>query len=62
MKNEQWFRRVEVKRATKGEDLSVNLISQDYGRVKKKINVHLKVVLYLFATITLPRFWIHNRR
>ena len=56
MKNEQWFRRVEVKRATKGEDLSVNLISQDYGRVKKKINVHLKVVLYLFATITLPRF------
>ena len=35
MKNEQWFRRVEIKRATKGEDLSVNLISQDYGRVKK---------------------------
>ena len=34
MKNEQWFRRVEVNRAKEGEDLSVNLISQDYGRVK----------------------------
>lgn len=31
MRNETWVRKVEVKRALKGEELSVNLISQDWG-------------------------------
>ena len=32
-KGEVWSKRIEVRRATKSEELSINFISQDFGKV-----------------------------
>lgn len=33
MKTGNWMKKIEVKRALESEDISVNLISSDYGRL-----------------------------
>lgn len=33
LKTGNWMKKIEVKRAVKSEDISINLISSDYGRL-----------------------------
>lgn len=38
LKTGNWMKKIEVKRALKSEDISINLISSDYGRLGYSLN------------------------
>lgn len=38
LKTGNWMKKIEVKRALKSEDISINLISSDYGRLGYYLN------------------------
>ncbi|POI34197.1 hypothetical protein CIB84_002051 [Bambusicola thoracicus] len=42
LKTGNWMKKIEVKRALKSDDISINLISSDYGSRSKEENIHKK--------------------